>query len=218
MGNMSSESDSGFSRRGVLRSGLLAGLGAAGLIAASSAVARADVEESVTIDGHPYTAQGLWAWCTVCSGLFWAPNVLPTGVCPAGGPHTLSGSPTEYWMLHGGAGWNDPAVDPNGVQAGWSWCSRCDVLFWGNGAGGSWCPNPPVGHHTHTAGGTVYDMMFGTSWPASLFVQNSFAWCNACEGLFWSGKGGKCPGTNNDAFPHTVGSSTNYGLLWGDSP
>jgi hypothetical protein len=221
MSEMRWEPDSGVSRRGLLRSGLLAGLGAAGLVAAVPAltgVARADVEENVTIDGHPYTAQGQWNWCTLCSGLFWCPSALPTGVCPGNGSGKHTPGATEYWMLHGGANWNNPTTDPNGVQAGWRWCSNCDVQFWGPGASHSACPvGFPNSHHV-LGSGTIYDMMFGTAWPADLFPQDGFAWCSACQGLFWSGKGGKCPGTNNMGFAHTVGSITDYDLLWGDNP
>ena len=200
---------------------MLIGLGAAGLAAAAPAftgVARADVEIWVDINGNDYKTQGDWAWCRKCSGLFWSSNGLNTGVCPAGGAHDLSGS-SEYWVPHDGPEEGNPASDPYGVQQHWSWCKNCDVLFWGPGDSGSYCPNPPAGKHNHVAGSsTVYDMMFGGPFQGDLFYQDGWAWCSACQGLFWSGFGGKCPGTNNMAEAHTVGSGTDYDLLWGANP
>jgi hypothetical protein len=118
-------------------------------------------------------------------------------------------------MLYGGTVWNvPPSSYPHGVQDQWSWCTRCSGLFYGGEVSSSYCPAiSPQG--PHLKGSRDYEMAFG---PASEWtptpVQAGWRFCGQCKGLFWSGQGGLCPGTNNMGFPHRAGASTNYGLVY----
>ncbi|MDM7853464.1 hypothetical protein [Cellulomonas alba] len=64
-----------------------------------------------------------WSWCTKCQGLAYGPG-FGSSACPAGGTHDGSGS-GNYTLDF--VGDDTPATE----QQGWSWCHKCQGLFYG---------------------------------------------------------------------------------------
>jgi hypothetical protein len=198
----------------VLKGGLLIGLGASVIGAASpglSGVADAAVAPN---------PQPNWWWCSDCDGLFFSnANGAPNGVCQSefapNGKHNSSGS-SNYSVLNGES-------SSSNRQAGWRWCKLCQLLFWGNGAANSACPansgtviggQIQVGPHI-IGSSTVYDLVFGVTAPGD---QLNWRWCNLCQGIFWGPRqsNSACTGTErHDQFGnHSIGSSTNYDMIF----
>ncbi|HUP62908.1 MAG TPA: hypothetical protein VNA69_21125 [Thermoanaerobaculia bacterium] len=80
----------------------------------------------VIATGFPGTAQDDWHLCAKCGGLYYGTGFPDDGTkrCPAGGQHTSSNS--GDYVLHS---LSPSATAPAGSQPGWSWCSKCYVLF-----------------------------------------------------------------------------------------
>ncbi|MFG1682755.1 twin-arginine translocation signal domain-containing protein [Nonomuraea sp. NPDC049269] len=105
-----------------------------------------------TESSGPSGFQKGWRWCSKCQGLFYLPN--GNSHCPKGGAHNGTGS--FAYMLE---------VVPPGTtvggdeQAGWTWCRKCQGLFFGPFQADSYCPvfstNDALGHHT--GGGISYN-------------------------------------------------------------
>jgi hypothetical protein len=132
--------------------------------------------------------QSDWRWCNRCQGLFFAGNNT-LGFCPAGGAHNDTGS-GDYALATSAKGQSD-----SNCQPGWSWCNRCQGLFFaGNNMFGI-CPAPGDGPHSNTGSG---DYKLATSGNG----QSDWRWCNRCQGLFFAGNNtlGTCPagGAHND--------------------
>jgi type II secretory pathway pseudopilin PulG len=243
MRDLESQAARGIDRRALLRTGLLTGLGAAAVSVAPSALTAAQaasasasrsaargaaqaasasvsatgsqVASSAATADATFKTQNYWWWCHQCDGLFWSTSTSDTsngtyagGVCPAIAPfpHDSAGS-SNYGVPNG-----NPSQ--SGVQVGWHWCNKCDVLFWPNGT--SYCPDNPKSIGTfgpHTAGGTVYDMLNG-SWSGNL--QSNWRWCDRCQGLVWGGTTiTVCPAPPwpNATSHHSFGN-TNYYLFF----
>jgi hypothetical protein len=223
----------GLSRRTLLRNGLVLGAGAAAASLAvpaltGVAVARADADLGAIQPGtghiFRFTTQTNWWWCSYCSELFWSDsNGDPNGACAG---HLITGIEQGFVPTHNSSGsghYYMPHDSPpiTDVQSQWSWCSKCDALFWGpyvhssccpgnllSGAGGLYCG-------PHTRGSTVYDMLFGgwtTQAAMSISLQGSWTYCNACQGLYWGQLSGACPATLGQT-THSPGSHTDYQLF-----
>src|SRR5580698_196868 len=79
----------GLDRRTLLRTGLLAGFGAAAVGGASTLLAgpaSAAQPAGVAPPGGS-TQQFDWGWCNACAGLFFAHNDPHAGTCPAPSPY-----------------------------------------------------------------------------------------------------------------------------------
>jgi hypothetical protein len=201
------------SRRGLFKSGLIVGLGVAGLSAASTAltagVARASQNTSIGLkpdyEGAKSTeVQTQWAYCGQCRNVWYTAEGLP--YCAAfnffnteSSLHT-KGSPTDYGVIIDNPGF--PASPPSGynayLQSPWYWCSNCSCLFWGNGQAESWCPagynsNNPSQQYPHINSGSVYYMPYGVesgggaAWTATsgATLQQGWKYCNLCKCLYW---------------------------------
>lgn len=83
-----------------------------------------------------------WAWCTKCQGLGYGPG-FGSSACPAGGTHDGTGS-GNYTLDF--VGDDTPATE----QQGWSWCHRCQGLFYSLNLAG---PCPAGGTHDNTGSG-----------------------------------------------------------------
>jgi hypothetical protein len=80
---------------------------------------------SIDFVGDQTGGQVNWQWCRKCQGLFyagasgqlqaWGPS---TGTCPAGGGHRYDGS--AGYRLH---------FEPTGGESGWTYCNKCQGLF-----------------------------------------------------------------------------------------
>jgi hypothetical protein len=93
-----------------------------------------NIEEGATASmGQPD-----WHYCGKCNGLCYAPNMVPTGSCPAGGSHDPMG-------------WN--FVLPNNMQGAtsstgqgdWRYCAHCKGLFFDAYVHKGACPSAPGG-------------------------------------------------------------------------
>lgn len=64
-----------------------------------------------------------WAACPKCQGLHFAGFADFKGVCPSGGPHQQDGSFAYALQFD--------IAPPDGTQAEWRSCAKCQVLFFG---------------------------------------------------------------------------------------
>lgn len=208
------------SRRSVLRGGLLAGAGVVTVGAASAALT--GTAKAATTSG----LQSDWAFCVYCSVMYWVPDT-PTSVCVgspfASAQHAYGAGNYDYSIYYGPG----PAGDtqPQGL---WTWCSKCDGLFWGHdnslcaGTLGNQSGGPPYVIGRHTIGTTTnywltYSVRTGSN------PQPYWRWCTCCHLLFWSGpnntNGGLCPiGIDSTTplqsdYPH-LGGDTIYDVYW----
>jgi hypothetical protein len=190
----------GLSRRGLLRGGVLVGLGAAGLTAASSSlvpgVARAANSSSFANNNGEivsFTYQTDWRYCGLCRNLYYAGR---PGTCLASmyGQHK-AGSSTGY-------GVPDQAPFPNDssggapVQEPWYICANCSCLFWGPDVNGSFCAASQAQvqwNHVSTGSG-VYYVMNGTWSQASgsAQIQGGWRYCAGCKVLYWPASVSEC--------------------------
>jgi hypothetical protein len=176
----------GLSRRALLRSGLVAGLGAAAVTVAVPGVAQAAT----------YNSQLGWGWCSKCQALFFlAPATdmnRSNGVCPAGGKHGQEASDI-YWMYYA----FDPI--PNNFQNEWNWCNKCQGLFYLPYIQESACP--AGGNHSNILNNELDSYNYGLYYGGVSGYQPNWLYCNYCRSLFYCEnpvandyKAGICPG------------------------
>jgi hypothetical protein len=207
MADITSSATRGLNRRALLRNGLLAGLGAAGITVASSRVAQADTESAISPDNFnviSLNVQPKWRWCAYCGALFWCPSGNQNQRCPSSFTNThTAGSGTIYGVPN-----NNP--DYTDVQDFWHWCNLCNVLFYN--VTGSHCAGNG-GSGPHSIGSTTgYQMMlYVWSGTNGSTVQNSWRWCNWCQTLFWPNSTTACPG--NNASNHNPNSGGYYSIF-----
>ena len=114
----------------------------------------------------------------------------------------------NYELRHYGHGTGE---FPN-VQQGWTWCSKCQGLFYGSNVGSS-CP--AGGTHVNT-GSFNYALDFGgdgTAPPQG--AQPGWRWCSKCQGLFYGGLGSARMGVCPAGGTHVNTASYNYFLFYG---
>jgi hypothetical protein len=218
MVEMPPQYDHGMARRRLLRNGLFAGLGAAGLtVSLPTFSGVASAATTVNLNNVTYQAQPNWWYCGKCACCFFSnAAAAPVGVCAAGGHHSGSAHLANYEMPHGGPKQGNPATNPYGVQTGWRWCGKCQLIFWGSGVGSSNCP---IGG-THTlSSGTIYDLAWGQI-PSTNVYQISWQFCNQCQTLYWPGgskdvhfTNGVCPGTTFPFTGHKTPPGSDYALV-----
>jgi hypothetical protein len=224
---MSDPLGDGLSRRALLRSSLLVGLGAAAAVAAlpelagTALASNADIVYAIVLDngttGGEYLCQADWWYCVKCYGMYHSDNDTAGGVCPDGGTHQNNTDYTQYVIPHSGGSLSQTSP-AKGVQVGWRWCSKCQGLFWGSAAAESVCP--AGGQHLVSSGAYVYDLAYGG--PSFLLIvgaiqdqetaQSGWLYCSKCRGLFYghgSATGGVCPA--GGAHSQASGSS-NYDM------
>lgn len=195
------------SRRGLLRNGLLAGLGTATIVAVSAPLAgRARADASAPASGSIPAAsipeQWGWKYCHNCRGMWWPAT---QNACPYpddSGLHSTAGSGT-YGFYHGTTG-------TSGWQEGWLWCHNCSGMFYGgNSTDAGLCP-AFGGTATHDASGSYAYLAYeGTETGTG---QAGWSWCGQCSGLWWSNGlqgGGYCPKNFGQA-QHTTAGSGKY--------
>jgi hypothetical protein len=168
--------------------------------------------------GGPAADDDGWRWRRSPSRTTVAPFVVaPAGVCAAdGGHHSGSARNADYEMPHGGPNQGNPTTNPYGVQTGWRWCGKCELIFWGSGVGSSNCP---IGG-THTlSSSTVYDLAWGQI-PSTNVYQINWQFCYQCQALYWPGgsknvhfTNGVCPGTTFPFTGHNTPPGSDYALV-----
>jgi hypothetical protein len=155
-------------RRGVLRSGLLAGAGVATVGAASAVL-------TGTAKAATPEPQSGWGYCIYCATMWWVPgrsNSACVGSNSPNGEHNYGAGNYNY-SIYNGPGYNQN-TSPQGnwtycsdfgltgtyPQPYWRWCTQCHLLFW-SGAGSrnaGACPKfPPSPSTPHQGGSTNYD-------------------------------------------------------------
>lgn len=147
--------------------------------------------------------QDRWTWCYKCQGLFYGPNAA-NSVCPDGGQHYYNSlSSINYHECV------NLSPLPDGVEDDWSWCDKCQGLFYGPEADISTCPDG--GHHNQN--GTNYSMMINgdNGMFGSDPFQNQWKRCYKCKGLFYgpNAQSSHCPVGGQ----HGAGD-TDYYLHW----
>jgi hypothetical protein len=215
MADQEPKATSGLDRRALLRNGLATCFGAAvasvALPAFSSTAQAASLRRSkpaASIRIHSglapdvtYSEEGGWAWCSKCQGSFFAYNAT-TGDCPAGGTH--GESPSDFYvMLYNGSG------SMSDAQTGWSWCSKCQGMFYGPQQSNSVCP--AHGHHDGS-GSYKYVLLYGGDWGDQF--QEDWAYCEKCKVLFYgyNQPSSVCPAGGQ----HSDSDSYNYSILVGE--
>lgn len=153
----------------------------------------------------PALLQNDWRWCSKCQGLFYGPYI-GTSRCPAGDAHAApaqSGS-ASYALPYGASG--------AGGQADWSWCNRCDGLFYGPGAGTSVCAAGGAHAAPGQSGSANYTIAYG--WDGGPGRQSDWRWCSRCQGLFYGPYviASRCPAGGAHAGPGQTGSR-DYNLI-----
>lgn len=121
--------------------------------ARASAMRLVAEEAAMLARAEEAAGQSGWRWCRRCQGLFYAGNGLDKTLCPAWNPHKPGSS-----RFHDSKGSGDYTLNfrrARGAeraagQNGWSWCSRCQGLFFAFGGYGV-CPTAPPGPHVHDA-------------------------------------------------------------------
>jgi hypothetical protein len=204
------EIDGGPSRRGLLKSGLAVGLGAAGLAAGVTGLTPG-VARAVSV-------QYGWRYCANCHSLYWGNN---GGICAWAESKQQHNNLGTYTHIRdsGGTIYGVPTTDPTGASGGsaqspWRYCRVCSGLNWGPEVADSRCAGNPngitgyYGPHTNDTSGTYY-MPYGT-WSG---LQNGWRFCAYCKALFWGNaiNSTACPtrwesvmGTLLDAQVHTL--------------
>jgi hypothetical protein len=180
----------GLERRSFLRGGLLLGAVTVGLTVASS-TAFTEIARAASPG-----VQENWYWCDACAMIFYSASDVSTGACLQGhdGKHNIG--TTQYFFAY-----NEGAI-AGAIQANWTWCDWCDVLFYGPDQATSGCPRAyGEGQYVkgfyphHTGSSTSYDVPLTTN-PGSGY-QDGWDYCITCRSLY-HGSGqpaGFCVGT-----------------------
>jgi hypothetical protein len=171
----------GVRRRSLLRGGLLLGAATVGLTAASSI--------TFAEEAHAYTPQIGWFWCKNCYVVFHSGNALNGGVCAATTfAHDLSESAVYQFDYNGGA-------RTYSSQPRWTWCSKCQGLWFGPDIDNSMCPAGPL---NHTVGSTT---SYEVATQSVSHFQSGWNYCPYCTSLY-HGSGhpaGYCQGRIGDS-------------------
>jgi hypothetical protein len=109
-----------------------------------------------------------------------------------------------------GTGTAQAGVSGTGEQPGWSWCHKCQALFYGIWQAYSHCP-ADNGQHDNSQS-LAYYVPYGA--PSQLVIlgqQADWAWCYKCQGLFYGPFQGysRCPADYNQ---HNNSQSGNYDM------
>ena len=202
------EATSGLSRRGLLKSSLIVGLGAAGLSAASTAVTAgvAQASQNALVDIKPdYKSESLatvvqtqWAYCNQCRNVWYTAEGGNACSEQLGGPHRV-GSSTDYGVLIDntpGFTSSPPSGHHSGYQSPWNWCDQCSCLWYGPDQLSSYCPvaGQSTSQDVHSKFGSgVYYMPYGVetnggaAWTMTVggTFQQGWKYCSNCKCLYW---------------------------------
>jgi hypothetical protein len=202
----------GLSRRTLLVSGLLTGVGAAAFTVgvpglAGVAWASADVLATAP-DGQEvgFTCQAAWTWCSNCQGVYWGVGFCPDTVAQF---HVV-GSDWNYQAPYG----TPPSAAAGYLQAKWQYCWGCALLYYAprNGSNG-YCAYSGYGASGHSsAGGTyAYYLPHGSGWQGGP-MQSNWNWCYYCDTLFFGPNAEQsiCPNPDNLGINHWPSDSWNY--------
>jgi hypothetical protein len=193
----------GLTRRGLFKSSLIVGLGAAGLTAGAAAltagVAHATNEAAYALTDRDvtiaFTTQTNWRYCNKCRNLYYSPE--GGELCAAGGTHTTT-SQTVYQVPDQRPSYSVASGSESHLQSPWLWCRNCSCLFWGPEESTSWCPERiTVGvagqlNHDGSASGAYYlpngvESNGDYAWTGITSLQAGWRYCGNCKDLYWGG-------------------------------
>ncbi|MGX2993361.1 hypothetical protein JNUCC64_03550 [Streptomyces sp. JNUCC 64] len=166
-------------RRGLLRAGTGAALGAAVLLAGGWAATPSSARPNGATGGYQHD----WAWCVSCQSLWYRGSGV-RGRCPGDpGGHTLNAS-YAYYLSFG-----VPAHANR--QTNWLRCTRCQVLAYGGFSASGTCTGG-IRHSHHYS--YDYALHHNLPEPGPEF-QGGWRWCVKCLALFYAGHAsfGSCP-------------------------
>jgi hypothetical protein len=223
--------NSEFTRRTVLRSGLLAGAGAATVIGSSMALAGSAQAATAPVPSAASSAatapeQFHWTWCNQCQGMFYSGG-NNHGWCSDdfdGEPHANTSSYTSY-----NYGFYYDAEANDVWQDNWFWCSNCSGMFWSKDGETSYGACPATAGTTQHDGSNSYKSYAAYYGDLPSGFQDGWLWCSQCSGMFYGGNGssysyfsGICP-INGGGSPsggytyHNGDSSYSYCIPWSGS-
>jgi hypothetical protein len=226
MGESFSQGAGSFSRRGLLRGGLLVGLGAVGLTMAPSGIAYATTGAAAILNGSltvNFIFQVDWRYCGACRNLYYAGH---SGIC-VGTDYGLhdAGSSTGY-------GVPDQTPSPNiggpFIQSPWRICANCACLFWPEA--NDYCAAGGGNKLAHNSSGSgPYFMMNNagaisdgwTGFNPTPAVQPGWRYCGNCKVLYWGSAwsasicqyaiiNGSNVNNGNNGFGHASGNTVYY--------
>jgi hypothetical protein len=201
--------DYGISRRGLFKTGLAVGIGAAGLSLAGTGLTAgtANASQTATIDifaSYGDDAECIvqldWAYCKNCRNLYYAPE---NGVCAVTNADHAAGSTTNYAPIINAEYWASLTPPGEGgcfMQNPWYWCRNCSCLFYGPDQSGSWCtvgaygvPGSAQVNHI-TSGSGIYYMPGDSTGSNSSWgtltggtMQPDWRFCYNCKDLYFGG-------------------------------
>jgi hypothetical protein len=194
-----------FSRRAMLRNGLLVGLGTATIVSASLAGGARAYASLATASAPAANApeQWNWAYCHNCRGMWYPGN--GGDKCPYTadmGGHVSS--PSDNYGFY----YNATGTD---WQEDWLWCHYCSGMFWAsNDMSAGVCPGlGSMG--SHDGSGSFHYVAYRGSESGT--GQPGWSWCSQCSGMWWSNgaqTGGSCPAEDFGNGPHTSAGSSKY--------
>jgi hypothetical protein len=148
------------------------------------------------------------------------PLAAAAGIAPrasaAAGPAGISrrallrGTAVTAAVALGGAASVLTAAPAMAAQGGWRWCNQCQGLWYG-GNGPSNKPCPIGANRVHSSSGSGNYTL--AQRPSDGADQWNWAWCQYCQGLWYTGNNtaGYCPARG--AQGHSSQGSSNYGLI-----
>ncbi|WP_159440698.1 M36 family metallopeptidase [Mucilaginibacter sp. OK098] len=89
---------------------------------------------------------------------------------------------------------------PSVAQNNWSWCHKCQSLYFSGGSTQGVCA--AGGSHSHTGSGN-YSLVHDSAHHPG---QSNWRWCNKCQALHFGGSAGVCPAGGT----HSITGSGNY--------
>ena len=214
MEDASHEEDQGLSRRGLLRKGLVVGLGAAGLSVATSALTAGTALADTGTATHggttvTFSLQYGWRCCGLCFNLYFLANGGTCwGIFGPGGTHNAPHEPytgdTDYGVPIG-------VASTTSIQSPWRYCVACASLYYGPDQSSSFCT---TNRGPHSTGSTIYYLPYA-SWSGT-GLQSGWRFCAHCKVLFWGGQIANSDCVSTDGPHATIGpvaSATNYNLF-----
>jgi hypothetical protein len=146
-------------------------------------------------DATQSTGQSQWRLCEKCHGIFYCPENIGIGVCPAGGPHASIGWNFVLPNDHQGA------TESTG-QKDWRPCGRCHGLFYAPGGNASQTKCPAGGPHSVPLGSWNFFLPARETGAGDTSGQPHWRFCATCHSMFWNGDSikGVCPGAHGGGF------------------
>jgi|HubBroStandDraft_1064217.scaffolds.fasta_scaffold03349_3 hypothetical protein len=210
----------GLSRRRLLVSGLLTGVGATAFtvgVPDLTGVAWASTNVLATAPNGQevgFTCQPAWTWCSNCQGVYFGEY----GYCPdTSAQFHVVGSDWNYQAPYG----TPPSAAASYLQANWQYCYGCTLLYYApRNTSNGYCADPSLGSTGHSSAGGTYNynggsynyyLPHGEGWQGGP-MENNWEWCYLCDTLFFGPNTDQsiCPNPDAPNIYHSGSKSWNY--------